>query len=115
MHVMLDDRGELWNAESVELRRPLGDEHPNFNVAEYAVRNLGFIELYVRPHSLQVTCRPESLNPVSIIGLRYLLVDLQPRRIVLKLFRDGWQYEIVAGIDHAVDKIEALAKQLHRD
>jgi len=34
---------------------------------------------------------------------------------VLKLFRDGWRYEIVAGIDHAVDKIESLAKEHHRD
>jgi hypothetical protein len=112
---MLDDRGELWHAGSVELRRRLFDEHPDLNVADYAVRNLGFIDLHVRRHSLHVTCRPEFVNPVSIIGLRYLLVDLQPRRIVLKLFRTAWHYEIVAGIDLAVDKIESLAKVVHHD
>jgi len=115
MHVVVDDRGELWHAGSVELRRRLGDERPNFNVAEYAVRNLGFIDLHIRAQSLQVTCRPEFVNPISMVGLRYLLIDLQPRRIMLKLFRDGWQYEIVAGVDDVVDKIENLAKEAQRN
>jgi hypothetical protein len=110
MHVVLDDDGEAWLAGSPDFCRHLGDERPNFDAVDYAVRNLGFIEVRWRAGSVRIACRPELVNPVSLVGLLYLLVDLQPQRILLKLFRDGWHHEIVPGIRQAVEKVEALAQ-----
>jgi hypothetical protein len=43
--------------------------------------------------------------------LLYLLMDMQPRRILLNLFRDCWQHEIVPGVKQAIEKIEALTHE----
>src|SRR5258708_6673337 len=109
MHLLVDDLGESWPAGSPEFLKRLGDDNPDYDAVDYAVRNLGYIALRRHADSVRITCRPEFVSPVSLVGLLYVLVDLHPRRVALTLFSDTWRTEIVASVDDAMARIEALS------
>jgi hypothetical protein len=112
MHLMVDDEGESWQAGSPEFLKKLGDDHPDYDAVDYAVRNLGYIALRRHGESVRIICRAECVTPISLVGLLYLLVDLRPRRVALTLFSDTsdtWQTEIVGSVDDATARIEALS------
>lgn len=109
MHLMVDNEGESWHAGSPEFLKKLGDDHPDYDAVDYAVRNLGYIALRRHADSVRITCRPEFVNPVGLVGLLYVLVDLRPRRVALTLFSGTWHTEIVTSVDDAMARIEALS------
>ncbi len=109
MHLMVDDEGESWPAGSPEFLKKLGDDSPNFDAVDFAVRNLGYIALRRHAESVRIICRPDYVSPVSLVGLLYVLVDLRPRRLALTLFSDTWHDEIVASVDDAMARIEAAS------
>src|SRR5271168_5329109 len=109
MHLMVDDQGESWQAGSPEFLKKLGDDYPDYDAVDYAVRNLGYIALRRHANSAWITCRPEFVSPVSLVGLLYVLVDLCPRRVALTLLSDTWHTEIVASVDDALARIEGLS------
>jgi hypothetical protein len=109
MHLLVDDEGESWPAGSPEFLKKLGDDNPNFDAVDFAVRNLGYIALRRHADSVRIICRPDHVSPVSLVGLLYVLVDLRPRRVALTLFSDTWHDEIVASVDEAIARIEAAA------
>lgn len=114
MHLMVDEEGESWPASSPEFLRRLGEEQPNFDAVDHAIRNLGYIGIRQGHNSVRITCRPEFVSPVSIVGLRYLLVDLGAHRVALTLFSESSRTEIVSSIEDAIARIEALARHSRR-
>lgn len=109
--VLIDDQGNCWPSGSRELFSRLGNADPDFDMASYAVRNLGFIEVEGTPDSMQLRLRPGAVDPKALAALFYLLSDATPRRLVLGYFIDDWGYEICPGSEKMFARIEELVRE----
>jgi hypothetical protein len=107
--VVIDDNGETWPLGSPRLRELLMCPAPDFDVAAYAVRNLGYVLLRRRGHMVRAEMRPALVKPVTLIGVYYNLLDLKPRQILLS--RLG-----TAGSSHELfDDVSEFAATIERD
>lgn len=112
--VLIDDQGTCWPAGSRELFARLGNSDPDFDMAGYAVRNLGFIEVEGDADSIQLRLRPSTIDPKALAALFYLLSDTTPRRVVLGYFINAWGYEICPGNEKVFVRIEELVQDAAR-
>ncbi len=111
INVLIDDQGNCWPSGSRELFSQLGNADPDFDMASYAVRNLGFIEVEGTPDSIHLRLRPGAVDPKALAALFYLLSDTTPRRLVLGYFIDEWGYEICPGSEKMFARIEELVRE----
>jgi len=108
--LLIDDRGQAWSDDAPELYRRLGCQAAGFDLAGYAVRNLGFVHL--RPHScgMRVDLRASCFTTESLITTLYAIADRQPPRILLASFTgEQWRYEICSDIGFFTKRAQALA------
>lgn len=107
---LIDDDGESWPDQSSVLARRLGYPDPDFDLAAYAVRNIGFIHL--RPHGggVRVALRAEFFSRTTLTGALYAVLEMRPARIVLAVLReDTWCYEMFNDLGSFAERTEDLA------
>jgi hypothetical protein len=109
---VIDADGRLWSPAAAEFHRLLGYPEPDFDLARYAVRNLGYVllEISAAPDGLLIIeFRACLVKPAALaeaqrfmkasgasggFGLRYLLAD--------------WTEETFGSADAAIARINAL-------
>ncbi len=108
--ILIDDHGEPWSDNSLELARRLGYREPDFDAPGYAVRNLGFIHVRLHEEGVRVSLRAGRFSLLSLTAALFALIDQRPRRIVLAVFRDeGWSYEMFTNLGSFAERAEDLA------
>jgi hypothetical protein len=105
--VVIDDKGESWPLGAPRLRALLHCPSPDFDVAGYAVRHLGFVLLRQHGRALRAQLRPRLVRPATLIGLYYALLDLEPRQILLaRMGEEGDTLELFHDVSEFVATIE---------
>jgi hypothetical protein len=84
--LLIDADGRSWVAGSPELRHHLGF-YGATDLADYALRNLGFVGLRADGPRVTVTVRPDMFSQASLHRLIELLVAWDTQLIVLRLVR----------------------------
>jgi len=108
--ILIDDSGKQWADDSPPLLHRLGCDAPDFDLAAYTVRNLGFI--HVQPHGagIRVTLRAGKFSAQTLISALYAIVDKSPRRILLAAFSgEEWSYEMFTKLGSFAARVETLA------
>ena len=106
---IIDDSGETWPLGAPRLREAVMCADPEFDVADYAVRNLGYVLLRPQGRLVRAEMRPALVKPPTLIGLYYNLIDLNPRQILVsRLTADGASHELF-------DDLSEFAATIERD
>lgn len=107
--LLIDDKETVWADDSPELLRRLGHREASFDLAAYAVRNLGYIHLEPRGENLSVSLRQGAFSHETLIATLYQIVDQAPQRIMLRVFSgEDWSYEIFANLGPFTARAEAI-------
>jgi hypothetical protein len=99
---LFDDRGEAWDASSHRLASALSASISGAELANYAIRNLGYVSVSESNGSVRIRLRPAAVSPVAFSALCYYLMDRKPERIVLSRLERDWSHEIIGGGDIGV-------------
>lgn len=82
---------------------------PDFDIATYAVRNLGYVLLRPQGRVVRAEMRPALVKPPTLIGLYYNLIDMKPRQILVsRLTGEGASHELF-------DDLSEFAATIERD
>jgi hypothetical protein len=84
--VLIDDRCAVWEDDSPRLLRRLGRHEFGFDLADYAVRNLGYIHLRPCGTSIVVSLREKTFSRQSLITALYQIAERRAQRIMLSIF-----------------------------
>ena len=108
--VLIDDQGVVWADDAPELMRQLGRREAGFDLAAYAVRNLGWIHLRAHGVNLRASLREGMFNHEALIGALYQIVEWAPQRIMASVFLgEDWSYKIFSKIGEFTGYLEAMA------
>src|SRR5690606_13635228 len=66
----------------------------DFDVLDYAVRNLGYVLIIDRPDFLRLRMRPLLVSSRAVAALFYYLAERRPRRAAISWFDDAWRDEV---------------------
>ena len=100
--VLIDDRGEMWDAGSRRLADDLQASITGEELTDFAIRNMGFVGVAGANGSVRVSLRPAVVSPIAFAALLYWLNDRVVDRVLLSLFDRSWSHEIKASREDAV-------------
>jgi hypothetical protein len=103
--VLFDDRGEMWDARSRDLADVLNASIAGEELADYAIRNLGYIGAKEGDGSARISLRPAVVSPIAFSALVYWLCDREFDRVLLSFFDRAWSYEMLRSGQEAVRKL----------
>jgi hypothetical protein len=111
IHVVYDENGRVWPANSPELREGLGYTTGDFDVGGFAVRCLGWVEVRHVPGRIHVRIAPRVMQPKAMDMLFQLLATAPKVEVVLAV-RVGhvWEEEIQPSATAAAGRIEVLVR-----
>jgi hypothetical protein len=106
---LIDDCGKWWPSPSAELQARLGYPDPDFDLAGYAVRNLGHVEVKIDDARRAIAFRPFCVKNHAIREVMAHLSAAGEGPIVLRYFVDKWQEETLASPSQAIERLSSLA------
>jgi hypothetical protein len=110
--VLIDDRGELWPDDSLELAKRLGYSYFGGHLAAAAVRERGFIHVRQDEGGAHVSLSPGRFSLVCLAGAMQLLNELRPARIVARMISGGSSsYEMFPTIYDFVERAESVSEK----
>lgn len=110
MNYLIDTSGRWWRWPSQLLSERLGYPDPDFDLAAYAARNLGYVWLEVREDVTLLQFRAGMLTPQTLDILRpYLQKAIRERPVGLVYFASGWIEEAFIDAAPLLARIDALA------
>ena len=114
IHVVYDENGRVWPAGSHEFRDLLGaSAAADFDMASFAVRNLGWIEVRHEPGRVHVRLAPRMAQAKALDSLYDLLTALPTLAVILHVRNDQiWEEEACASGLHAAERISALVSKV---
>jgi len=92
--LVIDDLGEEEPWPSARILRQLDCARADFDVLDYAVRNLGYVLIIDRPDFLRLRMRPLLVSSRAVAALFYYLAERRPRRAAISWFDDAWRDEV---------------------
>ncbi|MGE3064986.1 MAG: hypothetical protein AB7K67_05345 [Hyphomicrobiaceae bacterium] len=106
--LVIDDRGELWDAASRSFADGLHASISGPALVDYVVRNLGFVSVGVNDNSVRLSLRPTVVSPIAFSALMYWLHDRPIDRVLISHFDTDWSHEMFQSRDAAVRRLTAL-------
>jgi hypothetical protein len=103
-HLLIGPDGESIPATPAAIERRLGFRVGPVNLVEYAVRNMGCIELRF-DGQLRLAARPRLVSPEAVSGLAAAVSRWRVGRTGLSLLQDGWNPSIHPTLDDALDRL----------
>jgi hypothetical protein len=111
LDVVVDETGRLWRTGSPDLLRHLNITRRDYDLANYLVRNLGFVRLRTRRSDARVLLQPRFLTKAAYESLIFLLVTQDPHRTVLQTIDTPERLEIIPDLEDAASRLADLAAQ----
>src|SRR3990172_5706705 len=105
--VIIDDRGEVWDARGRGLARDLHASIGGDDLVEYTIRNLGFVAVKEMGGSLRISLRPAVVSPIAFSALLYWLHDRVVDRVLISFLDRDWSHEMLRSRQDAVQKLMA--------
>ena len=107
---LIDDIGQIWDANSYQLRLSQNGLTAGSAFPQYAICNLGFVGVVKHGRAIEVILRPETITDHAFAQMIYMLADSGDKKLVItKWMRGSFQHQIVAS---AFSGIELLTKML---
>lgn len=110
MSYLIDPSGRWWRWPSQLLAEKLGYPDPDFDLAGYAVRNLGYVWLMVENNVTFLQFRAGSVGGATLGSLKPYLMNAAPAKPVgLVYFASGWMEEVYTEPHSLHRRVVALA------
>jgi hypothetical protein len=107
--ILIDDKGRRWPDCSWEVARRIRYRHPTLDLANFAVRERGFIHIRQQQAGVRVALHANAFRLETLGGALYEVKESGARRIILALFANGeWFYELLTGIWEFAARAEQL-------
>lgn len=104
---LFDDQGDLRDARSRRFVDGLQASIEGEQLADYAVRNLGFVAAKELNGSLRISIRPAVVSPMAFAALLYWLHDRDVDRVLISFFDRDWSHEMLPSRRKAVRRLLA--------
>jgi hypothetical protein len=112
--VLIDDQGKLWDSCSAKVQAALETRLSGQDLADFCVKNLGFVAVKQGDSSLQVWLRPTHVAPVALAAGLFWLAEQKSARIGVSCYGDHrWSHEIHPAREMAIQAIVALVNSVH--
>ena len=99
---LIDRDGRHWCWNDARLAEALGTTLSGAALTEFALANLGFVDLRYTGTTLHVRCRPRLVHPLTFGSLCYFLGAFQWRTIGLSLLSHSWSARVLPDIDQVI-------------
>jgi hypothetical protein len=107
--ILIDERGGRWPDPSWELARRFGRFDPQRELADFAVRERGFIHIRPQENGARVALRAGGFRLETLAGALYVLNERRfPRILLAVLAGDEWFYELLGGAFDFAERAEEL-------
>lgn len=107
--ILFDDQGRVWDSRSASLRAALETRLSGQDLADFCVRNLGFVAAKQGDFGDQVWLRPSHVAAVALAAVLSWLADRKSARISVACSGDRrWLHEIHPSKDIAIQAIVDL-------
>jgi hypothetical protein len=93
--LLIDDRGKVWESQSLALRSRLLASIEDRELCEFAILNLGFIGVAISKGSVRIQLRPVLAKPAALGALYLWLHQCAPERVVVTWYDGRWQDEVI--------------------
>jgi hypothetical protein len=94
---------------SAELAALLGDADPDYDMAGFAIRNLGFIRFQSFGDSLvEVELHPRQVELPALLAVQQQLLSSRVKLFRIKYLEMSWKSEITSSAEGAVARLSAL-------
>jgi hypothetical protein len=107
---VIDEGGESWLPHAPAYARRLGYPNPDFDLASFAVRNLGHARVVLRGRAAHVAFRPSMTNAVTLAGVFLTVFEGCPERVALAHHDDegAVRHELFGSAQNAFWRMEDL-------
>jgi hypothetical protein len=102
---LFDDQGDTWDATSRKLANALCASIAGTELANYAIRNLGYIAVSESNGSVRVRLRPAVVSQMAFSALLYWLHDRLIERVLLSFLGGEWTHELMRSREEAVKRL----------
>ncbi|HEX6958067.1 MAG TPA: hypothetical protein VF194_08790 [Ferrovibrio sp.] len=110
MEYLIDPSGRWWRWPSFVLAEQLGYSDPDFDLAGYAARNLGYVWVLQQPEATFLQFRAGMISPAAVNALRpYLQKAVKAGPVGLVYFASGWLEEAFAQSEPLIARLDELA------
>lgn len=107
--VLFDEKGQAWSRDNPELYARYGGHTSDSKIANFLIRNVGFVECTRNGENCSLRCAPARLKVGTFEAVRNWLKAQRPRRVSLQWFDETWHYEINASADEIISRVVKLA------
>ena len=107
--ILIDKQGRLWHAADYRLRQSFGAHCSSDVLAQFLVRNMGFICYRAKGDSCAIRLSLSRLQFKSYVALCGLIDDQMPKRVSISWFDGAWHSEICRESKAALEKILRLS------
>lgn len=110
MNYLIDPDGHWWRWPSAALAEKLGYADPDFDLAGYAARNLGYVWLLIEEDVTFLQFRAGMISPAAVNSLKpYLRKAVAAKPVGLVFYASGWLEEAYIEADALLARIDELA------
>lgn len=110
MNYLIDPQGHWWRWPSATLAERLGYPDPDFDLAGYAARNLGYVWLIVDEQVTLLQFRAGMVSQETVGSLKpYLRKAVVERPVGLVYYASGWLEEAYISPDPLLTRLDELA------
>ncbi|WP_341915700.1 hypothetical protein [Ferrovibrio terrae] len=110
MNYLIDPQGHWWRWPSATLAERLGYADPDFDLAGYAARNLGYVWLVLEEHATLMQFRAGMVSPAAVNSLKpYLRKAVAAKPVALVVYASGWLEEVYVESAPLLARLEELA------
>lgn len=92
---LIDDKGQSWKAGDPALGKHLGTRLTGKALAEFTIRNMGWIGVDQSQRSLRIKCRPAFVAEAALVELLFLIHDQPEKSLALELLGDRSQHFVL--------------------
>jgi hypothetical protein len=107
--ILIDDGGQCWETGSHQLYANLKCDRRDFDLANYAIRNLGFVRVRSLGPNLRITLRPDFLTRPAFETLAWKMSVRERTRFVVEVADEHGHLEMIPDLEDAVARIADLA------
>ena len=111
---LIDKEGKAWSAGDRKLHQLYQTPYDNGELADFLVRNAGFIRVLADGESCSIWFVPAAVNAVAFM-VAGQQIDEHVRRVRLSWYDGAWNDELCVGRERALKRMLALMSQKRRD
>src|SRR5258708_392441 len=110
---LVDEAGDLWNADSTDFHHRLGVRNPDFDVAAFAVKNFRWVEIAYCKRRVTARLRPATAEPKAVKFLQDVLKGTDKPEILLSSWIEAWKREKFSSAGAALTRLESVLAPAH--